>query len=263
MTEASHCSDKGPHRQRNEDVAFAASDEGIFVVADGLGGAAAGDRAARVATETLTAVLRCPGDPRCQLKAVLEGEASCEVLEAVVPPNQDLTTPAAHLRFAFLVAHCAVLAEARRSGFLGMGTAMIVAWHAQDGWWIGHVGDCRAYALEGDRLLRLTRDHSLSAALEGRACLPRGAEDSAFLRSRLTQVVGGETAPAPDVNPWTPALGARLLLCSDGVWGSLTDEELREQLAGSTSPQETSRKLVQRAIRAGSRDNVTALVVAL
>jgi protein phosphatase len=260
-TDAGFFTDKGPHRMRNEDVALASVSDGIFIVADGLGGAAAGDRASRVATDTLSSALREHDTPQSMIANLLPDDETRSALEGMLERQGEQSDHSAHLRVAFLVAHCSVLAEARRTGSIGMATAIVVAWRGREGFWIGHVGDCRAYSLLNGSLKLMTRDHSLSKALEGRKSLPKGVADSAFLRSRLTQVVGGECAPTPDLQEWKPTTGASLLLCSDGVWGSLTDDDLLKAMTGDTACESISHNLVDAAIRAGSRDNATALVV--
>jgi protein phosphatase len=262
-TRAGFFTDKGPYRPRNEDVAFSSPDSGIFIVADGLGGAAAGDRAARIATDILYSALQEQGPAGVAVDTLLpEGETRA-VLKAMAATELELGDQTARLRFAYLVAHCGVLAEGRNTGCVGMATAMVTAWFNGGRCMIAHVGDCRAYAWTAGSLSLLTRDHSLSVALAGRSCLPEGAENSPFLRSRLTQVVGGETAPTPDVQEWDPEQGSGLLLCSDGVWGSLADERMLEILSQEIPPEEISRQLVETAIEQGSRDNATALVIFL
>jgi protein phosphatase len=252
-------SDKGPYRPRNEDVALADSASGIFILADGLGGAAAGDRAARIAADSLSLALLDQGPPKALPRKLLPEGVSRQVLEAMLPAGE--TEPTEHLRFAYLLTHYRVLAEARDSGQVGMAAAVVNAWLCGDTAWIGHVGDCRAYALEGDTLTTLTRDHSLSMALAGRVDVPEGSLNNPFMRSRLTQVVGGENAPTPDIREWRPVSGARLLLCSDGVWGSLDDEVIQQCLIACSSAQDSCRRLVEAALGAGSRDNATAMVV--
>ncbi len=258
---AAHHTDKGPHRPRNEDVAFCDVEQGVCVVADGLGGAAAGDRAARIATDIVRAALLHQGSPAQVIDTALPKGESRHVLQGMSPAEDDLSDPAARVRFSFLLAHHGVLAEGRATGCVGMATALVLAWRSGGNWWIGHVGDCRAYVLEGNRLSLLTHDHSLSAALTGRPSVPERGESSPFLRSRLTQVVGGESVPTPDVRRWAPSSGAKLAMCTDGVWGSLAEDEIRAALQGETAPGQSARRLVDTAIRSGSRDNATALVV--
>jgi protein phosphatase len=260
-TDSGFFSDKGPYRRRNEDVALCLPDSGIFIVADGLGGAAAGDRAARVATDTLCAALLDEGPPSALPEKLLPDGETRSVLQATMPSDEELENPEIRLNFAYQVAHFSVLAEGRSTGFFGMSAAMVVLWLTAGKGWIAHVGDCRAYLLRSAELTLLTEDHSLSTALAGRKSLPKGAIDSAFLRTRLTQVVGGEAAPVPDVYNWQPKAGCRILLCSDGVWGSLSEGTLRKTLGGEQPAEEACHILVDSAINAGSRDNATCLAV--
>ncbi len=259
--DAGNFTDKGPHRRRNEDVALGSLEQSIFIVADGLGGAAAGDRASRIGTDTFNDVLIDDSPAAAIVEKLLPKGETRTAIQAGILREQDSVDPAERLRFAFLMAHCRVLAEGRSSGHFGMATAMIAAWMRGGKWWLAHVGDCRAYCIKEGQLSLLTQDHSLSVALAGRRSLPKGAENSPFLRSRLTQVVGGESTPSPDIRSWQPVPGAKLFMCSDGVWGSLADEELYSLLDSDLSASEISRLLVEAAIEAGSRDNATALVV--
>jgi len=258
-SDVAHFSDIGPHRPRNEDVAFADPEHSILMVADGLGGAAAGDRAARITTDIVAAVLGADFTTAMIPSLIPAGESRA-VIERMAPPDEALTDPSERLRFAFLLAHTSVLAEGRRSGSVGMSTALVVAWLSDAMCRIAHVGDCRAYTLEDGKLTLHTLDHSLSSALDNRKRLPEKIKESPFLRSRLTQVVGGEHVPSPDIEEWAPSQGTRLLLCSDGVWGSLSQPELLASLGADAPAPDLCRVLVQRAISAGSRDNATALV---
>lgn len=260
-SDAAFATDIGPHRPRNEDVALSDLDHGVHVVADGLGGAAAGDRAARIATATIHAVLTADDAPLALPGSVLPPGETRDLLEKTAPSRDALDDPETRLRFALLLAHHAVLAEGRGTGAVGMATAIVAAWQVGDAWWLTHVGDCRAYVLERGKLSLLTRDHSLSSALAGRLSVPHRAESGPFLRSRLTQVIGGENVPTPDLRCWLPSPAARLLLCTDGVWGTLTDDQVRTTLAVGGSAPLVARRLVERGLEAGSRDNATALVV--
>jgi protein phosphatase len=260
-SDAAFATDIGPLRPRNEDVALSDLDQGVHVVADGLGGAAAGDRAARIAAETIRTVLTADDGPLSILGRLLPAGNSRDQLERSAPVRTDLDDAETRLRFALLLAHHAVLAEGRSSGAVGMAAAVVCAWHAGDAWWLAHVGDCRAYVLERGELSLLTRDHSLSAALAGRLTVPQPTESGPFLRSRLTQVVGGENVPTPDLRCWLPPPGARLLLCTDGVWGPLGDAQMRAALTVEGGALDIAQGMVRRGLQAGSRDNATALVV--
>jgi len=194
------------------------------------------------------------------VEAMLPEGSSRTMLRQLRPSDDRLADSDERLRFALLLAHACVLAEGRSSGCVGMSTAIVVAWHAFPAWYIAHVGDCRAYTLEPPTLRLLTQDHSLSTALTGLRGLPSRVEKSPFLRSRLTQVIGGEQAPTPDIQELNPAEGSRLLLCTDGVWGSLSEKELLSHLRAGAPAESICRTLVTAALDAGSRDNATALV---
>lgn len=254
-------SDGGPHRSRNEDFALVDEEQGVFIVADGLGGAAAGDRASKVAAHTVCSFLTSQASPQAAMESLVPDRLTKVALKALLPEERENQSAATRMKMAFIVAHTKVLEEGRTSGCVGMATAMIAAWHQEGNWWIGHVGDCRGYVLYQGKLTLLTRDHSLSAALAGRRSVSQSIENSPFLRSRLTQVVGGETLPSPDVNQVTLEQGSRLLLCSDGVWGSLTKNQITAVLKTDDSAAALARELGEQAIVEKSRDNVTALVV--
>ncbi len=254
-------SDKGPYRHRNEDIAHTSTADGIFIVADGLGGAAAGDQAARMATDLMCFGLLNDLEPAT---AIVEALPESQVRDAIcerINHDIDISQAAGRTGFAFLLAHYGVLLEGSRSGSVGMAAALVAASYRDGVMNIGHVGDCRAYTWSKSELSLLTRDHSLSMALAGRKAIPKGAENSPYLRSRLTQVVGGEVAPTPDIVDWSPQEGDQLLLCSDGVWGELSEHNIVQILTLKATATEISQSLVEAAIANGSKDNATALVV--
>lgn len=125
-----------------------------------------------------------------------------------------------------------------------MGTTLTVLLFREQDLVIGHVGDCRAYRLRDSRLVQLTLDHA-----------------SREQQNRLLRVIGGSQAEAaPDIERTHLMVGDRLLLCSDGVWSTVTDERLSE-LLGKSGAQAAADQILQQAIGAGGPDNGTALVV--
>ncbi len=263
--DAAHYSDKGPQRPRNEDSVACYPDAGIFVVADGVGGVGGGELASQVAVKTLAGALRAPTPPSIgtdQLLLLGEGEADLGV-KAVQRARQLLPEPGAHLLLACLAAHFRVVEEGRRAGLVGMSTTAVVAWLREHRLWISHVGDCRAYLLEEGILSCLTEDHSMTATAH-HAGLPEGEELTPFLCNRLTQVIGGSGCPTiPDICSLQPAPGSKCLLCSDGAWGNLSNQEITAVLTHGESAAAISQTLVEMAIAQGSQDNVTALVLCL
>lgn len=222
--------DPGLRRAVNEDAFLAA--EPVFVVADGMGGHDAGDRASL---------------------AVVEAFAS------LVGRDIDASDVAAAVDDAH--ARVALIAQGTERG-AGSTLTGVVAVRVDGGprWVVVNIGDSRVYRLLGDRLERLTVDHSLAQEMvdDGRL----RPEELATFRGRnvITRAVGHERSPA---DFWlTPVVdGERLLVCSDGLSGELSDEAIRACLSLGGAPAPTAANLVAQAIAAGGRDNVTAVVI--
>ena len=222
--------DTGKRRIRNEDAYVC--DPPLFAIADGMGGAQAGEIASQLAAA-----------------AIAEAERGIHGEDAVAELVQ-----AANAR----VYRRAVDDPAAA----GMGTTVTVALvdAAERSVTIGHVGDSRAYRVRGDALEQLTADHSLVAELVRTGRLtPEQAADHPH-RSVITRAVG--TEPSVDVDTFTlEALAGDLyLLCSDGLTDMIDDSEILEQAkAGERRPDAVAQRLVDAANRAGGSDNITVI----
>lgn len=216
--------DVGLVRHCNEDAYLVAADRGLFAVADGLGGHAAGDVASRLALETL------------------DEELTADRLHDGVGPARLLTRSLAS-------AHRAVEADTRghpeRSG---MGTTAVVAHVSTNGdaAWLAHVGDSRAYLLDDGRLRQVTTDHTSSGP---------------FMRSFITQALGASGDVSPTLEHVELADGDRLLLCTDGLTDMLDDGHIEAILVENRPAQESCDALVEAAKRQGGVDNVTVVVI--
>lgn len=201
----------GHVRQRNEDALLARPERGVLAVADGLGGHPAGDVASMTAINSLD-------------QASLTGESSEE-----------------DLRAATRAAHEAVMTAADDGpGRVGMGTTVVLAVVLAGSARILHVGDSRAYLLEGEGQLRaLTEDHGLNGY--------------------LTQALGLDRAVRPDVVDVDCPPGSRLLLCTDGLTNMVDDPTIAD-LLGSGDAQQACDGLVEAALANGGIDNVTVIV---
>jgi len=223
--------DVGQVRENNED-SFLVTDT-LWVVADGMGGHAGGEIASRLAVAAVAAQLQ-------------HG-----------PVNADT------IALAFAAAHAAVR-DAADGELAGMGTTLVLACRVADGeMLLGNVGDSRAYLLADGGLAQITTDDNQAEVLLARGEIT--AEQARVHPGQflLTASLGGwiPTAPPPAVHT-VPAHAGRLLLCSDGLNSELTDEEIAEALA-SGEPEQVAQLLVDSAVRAGGRDNVTVVVVDL
>ena len=242
-------SECGPVRQGNEDTFALDLEVGLFVVADGMGGHAAGEIASRLAVESIvTYIARSDGDEDLTWPFGLE---------------TSLTIPANRLRTALHLANQRVFrAAASDPAYRGMGTTVVAVLFTTSGFVVAHAGDSRVYQHLNGQLTPLTEDDSLLAAL-GSAIDPSSDTYAHHpLRNVVTSVLGGDERLVGHVTerPRTP--GTRLLLCSDGVHGVLGDDRIGAILAGQGDPRSHAEQLVAAAIAAGGRDNATALVVA-
>ena len=226
-------SDVGRVRAVNEDLAL--DELTLFAVADGMGGHAGGEIAARTAIDTL--------------QAEFARQPSAEGLESAVHEANRAVWERGHAD------------EALR----GMGTTLIaaalVATADGDRLVLANVGDSRAYRLHGDELVQLTTDHSVAEELVARGEL---SEEEAAVhphRHILTRALGVASEVAVDVWEVLPEAGDRFLLCSDGLTNEVAADQIAEVLSSSPDPQEAAESLVAMANRAGGNDNITVVVL--
>lgn len=218
-------------RENNEDAAFGSPR--LVAVADGVGGAAAGEIASRLAMLKMVAL-----DKR-RLARPLEHELSDVVADA-------------NAAIAF-----ASIYDPRHAGMATTLTAVVLS---NDGnYLLANIGDSRAYLLRDEQLRRLTRDHSLVQALIDRGVLTENDARTHPQRSVVLEALDGIERPLPALRTVQARAGDRLLLCSDGVTDYLSDAALAELLKRSDAAIAV-RRLVESALARGSRDNVTAVI---
>jgi protein phosphatase len=240
-------SDPGEVREHNEDFAAAyapttpddAWDRGpCFVLADGLGGHADGEIASRIAVET--------------------------VLSRWTAPNP--APPVNALRSAVRAANVAVFDAALEHGHHGMGTTLVAATLAAKELVVAHVGDSRAYLVQGERCTQLTTDHSRVAEMVRMKLITPEQAANHPARSMLTRSLGGEPAVQVDLARHPVARGDVLVMCTDGLWDLVSRPELAEIAAAigtdvAPTPTEATDHLIDLALKRGAADNVTAVVV--
>jgi len=227
-------------RANNEDAVCARPDLGLFVVADGMGGYEGGEIASALAVDAICELVRrTAGDTDVTWPYKIDPRRSIGENELLV------ATRLANDRIA-----------ARREGELEqMGSTVVAVRLAGDRVVIAHVGDSRVYRLRAGQLVQLTIDHSLLAQLVASGMTP--AADFPW-RHVVTRALGTPTGE-PDVSCEAVHAGDVFLLCSDGLSEVLTEAEIAELLA---RPAELAcRQLVDAAYAAGSRDNISSIVV--
>lgn len=216
----------GPVRRRNEDALYVDEQQRIFVVADGLGGHAAGHIASRLAVDTIASALA--GKPLQEAEDV--AELLSEVLQAAHQAVLDGTTEDPSRR--------------------GMGTTAVLA-HVSDDereLWIAHVGDSRAYLMRSGELRQVTTDHVSRGLAGGRT---------------ITQALGTWGDVSPEVIHRELEPDDRILLCTDGLTDMVHAREIARLLTADEHAERICEQLVDEAIAAGGRDNVTVVVVSV
>jgi protein phosphatase len=226
-------SDTGRARRANEDAYFARSP--VFVVADGMGGAQAGEVASRMAIEAFEPALEDDGASGEELLSVRVQAANARIYE---------------------------MSQLQMSR-AGMGTTITAAHVGEYDVAIAHVGDSRAYRLRGDEFTRLTEDHSLVEEMRRRGQLTAQEADEHPQRSIITRALGPEPDVVVDTRSWRGAAGDVFLLCSDGLTSMIPETQVADILRGAGSLSEAGHALIDAANEAGGRDNITVLLFRL
>ena len=245
--EAYAATDVGPVRETNEDALLVDVEGGLFVVADGMGGHAAGEVASAIAVETVREVL------------LDQADIDETVLAASVDDPDDAVRE--RLRYAMNQASLAIRREVDvHPAYAGMGTTLVVAVIEQDILHLAHVGDSRAYLVRDGRLMRLTRDHTVvQQEVDAGRLTPELARIVPH-KNILTKSVGFHGPVDPDTSTRHLEDGDLVLLCSDGCTDPLDDPEILA-LCAKTHPEDLPQVLVDESIRRGGEDNITVVVV--
>jgi PPM family protein phosphatase len=245
LTDAAGASRKGP-RENNQDAFRPVAYDGVFAIADGMGGLAHGERMSAAAIERVEA----QADRLALLAA--EGDDDSKVDEA----RRQLI--GALERF-FHETATALYRMAEEEG-RRMGTTLTAMVLVGDRVLIGHIGDTRVYRVRGSVAEVLTEDHSIAASRLRRGLLTYGEYLQSGQKGLLYQSLG----PVPEVDPQVIeaeiAAGDVLVMCSDGVWGVLEPPEFARIVKGVTA-EEAAEALVDAAVENGTDDNCTAVVV--
>jgi protein phosphatase len=237
---AAALSDIGKVRRANEDAFALLPEQGLLIVADGMGGHRGGATASKIVVSVLPKMI--------------------EQRLASVPQDQ-VETISRFLRDAVLDLSRQVRQQsAREPSLAGMGATVVVAWVKGKQAFIAHMGDSRAYLYRQGKLKQLTDDHSVVGILLRQGEITPEEARVHPARNQVTRCVGMEGEVYPDVQTLLLSAEDRLLLCTDGLTGMVRDEGIAEILARSDDPQIACGSLVDAANAAGGHDNVTVLV---
>jgi PPM family protein phosphatase len=243
-------SDPGLRRTSNEDCYCTRPDVGLFMVADGMGGHVAGEVASRQAVEAI--------------ESFIEETAGADKNRTwPFPFDPLLSLEANRLKAAFRLANRRIAAAIADSQDLrGMATTASAFLAGSGSACVAHVGDSRVYVLRHGPLEQITHDHSwVEEQVRAGTMSPSAARQHPW-RNVVTRALSGGEDPEVDVTELRPTTGERFLLCSDGLFSVVTDQQIAAILADSTAPlKDVCQRLVDAANAGGGPDNITAVVL--
>lgn len=234
---AAAASDRGRKRPSNEDAFGFSVEHGVYLVCDGMGGAAAGEIASSLAVDEMLRLLdREPSAADAAMPQLAE-QAICAANEAIFSRSQ------------------------RNYKLSGMGTTLVGLLVEERRVWVLNVGDSRCYRLRGRQLEQITLDHSL---VEEQVRLGRMTRSEALrspLRNVITRALGTQSRVTPDIFELEPEPGDLFLLCSDGLTRELADPLIESLLSADLPLDALCTRLVEAAKKAGGHDNITCVLV--
>jgi serine/threonine protein phosphatase PrpC len=238
----------GRQRQHNEDSFLVADDAKLFLVADGMGGHAAGEIASRIAVDSISEfILHTKEDDGTWPHAY----------------DEHFKRSTNRLMAAVRMANTRVLEAMRKDARLrGMGTTVVALLADGDTMSVAHVGDSRAYMVRDGRLQRITNDHSWVFEQVQAGMLTEAEAEKHPLRNVITRALGGALQVSPDASEIELKAGDVFLLCSDGLTGMVPEEEILRVVTQSDGDlQKACQRLIEEANERGGLDNVTAILV--
>lgn len=238
--------DAGVRRQHNEDAVLCLDAVPAFAIADGMGGGGIGSVAAGIAMEVLAENAPHLADRATRVSRDRSSSARLELGQM--------------LESTFNQAHLRIVREAERMEVRGMASTLVSAVIAGGHAYVAHVGDSRAYLLRDGRIRVLTEDHSLAMLRYRQGRMTLVERRTSPLRHRLYQVLGAGSEIDTDTSEVPLAHDDVLILCSDGVTGTLSDEQLGK-LADVPSLQDAADRIISAANAAGGPDNASVCLV--
>ncbi|MBP5264609.1 MAG: Stp1/IreP family PP2C-type Ser/Thr phosphatase [Lachnospiraceae bacterium] len=240
MLQAFSITDVGRKRKLNEDYVCAKTTQcgalsNFFIVADGMGGHKAGDRASK---ETV------------------------EIMQSIILLSSDGEKPKDVLRRALEAANMKVFQESIcQSELEGMGTTVVAATIDGDEMTVMNVGDSRLYVIDEDEIRQITEDHSLVEEMVRKGVLAREKARNHPKKNIITRAVGVAGVVEPDFFEVKLKAGDKVLLCSDGLSNMLEDEELKRIISGKGTLEEKATRLIDVANGNGGKDNVSVILI--
>lgn len=230
--------DMGQKRKVNQDFVYTSENPvgnlpNLFIVADGMGGHAAGDYASRFTTETVVSDIS----------------------------DSHEQNPIRLIRHAYETANAAIIEEARRlPDHEGMGTTLVVATIIDEYLYVANVGDSRLYVID-DRISQITRDHSLVEEMVRAGELDESAARVHPMKNKITRAIGGDYDIRVDFFDMKLNPEDKILMCTDGLTNMVEDEEIRMTVKSSPDVVSAVQRLIDRANGNGGYDNIGIVLI--
>lgn len=239
--------DVGRQRQHNEDAYLVDDGMNLYLVADGMGGHAAGEVASQIAAEAVSEFI----------SHTVEDDGTWPHAY-----DENVSRNANRLASALRIANTRVIEAMKKDPRLrGMGTTVVAGLFDGNQAAIAHVGDSRAYVIRGDQMSRITSDHSWVFEQVRAGMLTEAEAEKHPLRNVITRALGGGNNVIPDVSEITVESGDYFLFCSDGLTGMVSEDDILRIVTSSSDLEEATRELIGRANEHGGQDNITAVLL--
>lgn len=230
-------SDTGKVRKNNEDYYFFSEDHGLFIVADGMGGHNSGEIASEEAVMYLINELK--GVNFSDLKGDLDEFIKGKIREA----------------------HNHILGIADQNiEHRGMGCTLVLMIKIQNQIHTWHVGDARAYWINKEEIIQLGSDHSYVSEMVKNGLMTREEAWSSAFKNKITMALGAPVEILPEYVTCEVGENDRIILCSDGLWDMLKDDEIRKIANKGQNAKKITLALLKKALERGGNDNITIII---
>lgn len=233
---------KGIVRKNNEDACFVIPSHDVYIVADGVGGNNSGEVASRTAVSGIAEIVN-----------------ESKLLEYSSPEEIFGFLDDTILNINSRIYHMGIENESNR----GMATTLVMAYIRKDEGYIANIGDSRAYLFRQGELNRITIDHTYVNELISKGLITEAEAEHHKQKNVITKALGAEKNVAPDFYKISLTKDDILMLCSDGLYGEVESEKIIEILDKGISMNDACSELVDEAIKAGGRDNITVVCIKL
>lgn len=240
MVQVGFKTDKGKKRDRNEDSLFIMPQEDIYIVADGVGGQNAGELASSMAVKTIAEYIKAR--PLRGIKD--EKQLKAYFMDCMINANKEIY-------------NAARVSEENA----GMATTAVLLYLTAEQAYIINVGDSRAYIFRDGQISQITEDHTFVNELVKGGSITKAQAEIHPQKNLITRALGGEEKILPDFYRLETKKKDIFILCTDGLYGEVTAEEIRDLAAETSSMSALSSKLVQHANKNGGNDNITVICV--